>query len=122
VDIAVLSLKDDGNGKTVTLQVAFTPHGMPPTYANGTTSIWDMLNKDGIGPYLIDRTHLKRYDVISSGSGGKRLCSNLALTVARDGGTAVFSGTYALPQDGAASVEVWPSEAYLPLTNVPIQR
>jgi len=114
IDLAVLSLKADGNGKTMTLRVAVTPHDFPGR-SDGTITGYELL--DDRSPYLIDRAHLKRYDVVSP-----KWASNLLNIYTTDGQPLVEYATYALPQDGAGSVDVWVEEYWPPFRDVPILR
>jgi hypothetical protein len=114
IDVAVLSLKADGNGKTMTLRVAVTPHDYPAR-SDGTISGYELL--DDRLPYLIDRAHLKRYDVVSP-----KWASNLVGIYTTDGQPLIEYATYALPQDGVASVDVWVEEYWPVFRDVPIQR
>lgn len=119
VTIGIRSLTVDPNGKTMTLRLVITPKiGSEP--ATASVSLYDLfVGGTGLfGPFLLDRTNLKRYDVLRT-AGYQPMVSELA-TGAPNGTPFEAWAVFAAPQDQVDTLDVSVKDLWPPFANVPV--
>jgi hypothetical protein len=119
MSVAVRSLSVDPNGTTMTLRLVFTPQFASKPDVNITLA--DLAPGSYLRPSLLDRVHLKRYDVIAAADRNGFLES--------DAGTGAPNGVpfeawfvYAAPQDQISTLEVSVLDSWPPFVDVPVRR
>lgn len=117
VDVAVRSLTLDGNGSTMTLRVAFTPHLADPEEA-GDVTLSELNNFFFLHPVLLDRQHLKRYSVIEGEGVQDWLTNDDAVT--RDGEPLESWFVYAAPEDDVDEITFTIDEWSVELPAIPV--
>lgn len=117
VDVAVRSLTLDGDGSTMTLRVAFTPHLTDPEGA-GDVTLSEMNNFFFVHPVLLDRQHLKRYSVIEGEGAQDWLTNDDAVT--RDGEPLESWFVYAAPEDDLDEITFTIDEWSVELPAIPV--
>jgi hypothetical protein len=117
--VGVRSLTVDPGGKTMTLRLEFTPQFT--SKPDQDVTLGDLLPGTYVRPALLDRVHLKRYDVIAATDQNGFLES--------PSGTGAPNGTpfeawfvYAAPQDQVSSLELSVLDSWPPFTGIPVQR
>ena len=121
VTAGIRSLTVDPNGKTMTLRLVFTPR-LGSKQPTDKVRLYDLFVGTSLNfaPYLLDRTNLKRYDMIRS-EGAQPMASDLS-TGGVNGGSFEAWAVYAAPQDPVTSLEVSVRDNWAPFTNVPVSR
>lgn len=115
VDVAVRSLTLDGNGSTMTLRVAFTPH---LAKADDEVTLSEMNDFFFLHPVLLDRQNLKRYSVIEGEGAQDWLTNDDAVT--RDGEPMESWFVYAAPEDDVDEMTFTIDEWSVELPGIPV--
>ncbi|GCD20827.1 hypothetical protein CTKZ_23890 [Cellulomonas algicola] len=115
VDVAVRSLTLDGNGSTMTLRVAFTPH---LANADDEVSLSEMNDFFFVHPVLLDRQNLKRYSVVEGEGVQDWLTNDDAVT--RDGEPLESWFVYAAPEDDIDEITFTIDEWSVELPAIPV--
>jgi hypothetical protein len=117
--VGVRSLTVDPNGTTMTLRLVFTPQFS--SKPDQDVTLGDLAPGTYVRPDLLDRAHLKRYDVIAANDKNGFL-ESASGTGAPNGQSFEAWFVYAAPQDQVSSLEVSVLDSWPPFPSVPVQR
>ena len=119
VEVGVVSLKV--NGRVAVLRLVFTPR-FATASANEAISIYDIFERNGYYPYLLDMEHLKRYDVVRAEDGSSTFASDSVGTRTVNGTPMAAYAVFAAPEDGATKLDVHVADYWPAFEGIAVQR